>query len=561
MHLHRVSVNCIGLGRKCSRLRIFIGKFMRIVFLASLAASLIGLYFYFSGPEIRVTSIFWDKLYDFTLLPSNNETMAISPFANAMLTEYYVLGLSNMLLNRTVDIMVEAADEVDLYVVNATQLKEGRISEYTAELYRGRIEKVNLSFSPSNKWQTYYLVVLNNRNNNISAHVRIRQEFVAKRPIYTNAFNWLKVGLLGILLSFILQVPLRLTVDDMGSRILGRILPTKYRKYVKAEEARMLIFHTIIAVTSILAIGEILILEGRLNEFHPVTKDILNDYFYRLFITFFLTALVLSLIFEVAEIFWRIFYCILLPKAYPNVERYRYSTSMNVRFLKEAILHPYSILFHVGLGFLAMLILLATGNGFALYIAVLAPPYVVYLSYIVSLAYLKTQKKVASNPFNDFKLLRIGMGSAIVISIILVYGIHALVPFLSILFKNILDKSILFHGEVKELIFSKDVIDYIRYLEPYLAYSVPLVCIAIYYLTELFSIAYLPRKKEFQDVSVPRSLLREAGLELLFFIAVFLLSLWLESLLINLCFHYILIALLSSFIASFFRNYLEFFKE
>ena len=73
--------------------------------------------------------------------------------------------------------------------------------------------------------------------------------------------------------------------------------------------------------------------------------------------------------------------------------------------LKEAILHPYSMLFHVG--FLVMLILLlATRIDFTFYIAVFVSLYVVYLSYIVSLAYLKTQKKVTSNPFNDFKLLR-----------------------------------------------------------------------------------------------------------------------------------------------------------
>ena len=559
-----------NLNHKRSQLHALAKKIMYVAFFASIVVSLLGLYFYLSGPEIVTSSIRQDELYDFTLSPGDSEAIEISPYANMMLENYHALNLSDMLLNRTIIITMNSSEKVDLYVVDLTKFKEGNISKRSAVLCKEGAKAFKASFSPPSTWQIYCLVVENNRGNKTtSVYIRVRQEFIVKKPIYTKAFNWLKVGILGMVLFFVLQAPLRLTLDDIMLSIENRILPVKYRKYVKGINARMPIFYSTTILAGILIIsviiGGMFYLEG-LPQVSLVARSILEDYFYRFGIAWFLTFSVVEVMFVTSIIFWKILTYIPLPKLYPNAEIYRETSATYTKYLKEAMLRPYSICFHVGF-LVALVSALVSGSIlqvisleiWELILTVFLSLYLVFLGYMLSIAYLKTQEKLYSSTLNDFTYEKAVMGSAILISIIFILESYALIPFLNMLLKGILDKSILYH-RIRGLCFSEEVISYLKYVEPYVTYLVPLASIAVYYLFVLFTIVYLLRRS-FQDIRILKSLLRDTEYELLFFIVVFLLSLWLESLYTSINFRSISISLLSSFIASTFRNYLKCLKE
>jgi hypothetical protein len=124
-------------------------------------------------------------------------------------------------------------------------------------------------------------------------------------------------------------------------------------------------------------------------------------------------------------------------------------------------------------------------------------------------------------------------------------------PILDLIFAYIVKSSVLAITQILQ--FNK--IEFFNIINPFFLYTFPLYTVIYYYLFVFFLILYLPKNKEIKDILV------ELILELIFFFVIFGLNLWLQSFLITIDPQTVLISLLSSFIASSLRRYLEDIKK
>jgi hypothetical protein len=183
----------------------------------------------------------------------------------------------------------------------------------------------------------------------------------------------------------------------------------------------------------------------------------------------------------------------------------------------------------------------------------------IYLGYNISLAYFKTQRLIATDFLVDFRHAKASFGSGAIISIIAVYGIKTMIPLLDIVARYVIDKSILISVAQTHVMTSHDIANFLNSIAPYLAYIIPSSAIIIYYSFVLFSMLYLP--KVFKVAEVQKFVRRDLLFEVLFLFAIFGLSLWFKSLLISINLQEALLSLNISFIAAFFRSYLETMRE
>jgi hypothetical protein len=123
----------------------------------------------------------------------------------------------------------------------------------------------------------------------------------------------------------------------------------------------------------------------------------------------------------------------------------------------------------------------------------------------------------------------------------------------------VIDKNILISVAQTHVMTSHDIAIFSNSIAPYLAYIIPSSAIIIYYSFVLFSMFYL--SKVFKGIEVLKIIRRDLLFEISFLFTIFGLSLWFKSLLIPINLQEALLSLNISFIAMFFRSYLEVMRE
>jgi len=526
-----------------------------------LTVFILGLYFFLCGPEENITSLNAVRSMKITLTSKGNETIHLTPFEKPELIEYYTLNLSEFLINHTINIRLrtENNSRINLYIMNNTQFecwKNG--SEPVGEVSKEKLQNAQLLFSPEDTWGWYYLVLLNSEDINVNVHIEIFQTFLVKILNYEYAFAWLKIALLSAIPLFILPLPLRVTLDNIMDWIGYKTLPRKYKNY--AEEGvlagKRLSFHVLLIIVGFVCLLANLYVSSLLNYF-TFTGDIWRDYFCRFSILTMLLYVMLLTIFSLTLMLWNFFYLPLTSKFYPNLEVYRKHTKIYYDILVTLLKSPLSIIFYF-LFSIFVFSLLMQEIDVSTYLYLLILPFTIYLGYIVSLAYFKTQQKVTTKPEIDFKHVKASFSTGILISVIGINIMWTSFPLLNIISQHILDRSILIaQCSVSGACSSKGILGFFNNIIPIIAYLIPLGGLFLYYSFVFFSVLCLRRKKEFTNVPLPANVLAECMWDLAFFFIVFGLSLWLQSLITPLDFQKILLSLASSFIASSFREYLK----
>jgi hypothetical protein len=527
------------------------------------------------GPDEKLTSI--DTIDDEkTLLASGeNKTIYLSPFQRRELIEYYVVNLSKFLVHRNIDIQLRTeGGKVNFYFMNFTQFKIWQNGSMPyGEISKEKVENIQLTLFPKNVWQRYYLVFLNKENININVSIKIHQQFIIKILDYNRAFTWLKIALLSIASLFMLQYTLKVTPDDIINKwidkITNKIFQEKTWKYIKREPYQPFFIFIIIIANSIFFIISI-ILSLKADVSFIIINQMWKDYLYRFLIFIFLLSVILVTFLMVAIILWHLLCLPLIRKYYSNLEIYRETTETFNKFLKELLKKPFSIIFFFCY-FTLLIFMLTKELNLYLYIFTSISSFIVYIAYIGSLAYFKVFKIhqiIATNlsntdlkaTFNSTRSIRIEnalrchkamVNSCIIISIIIILILMIFFPILDLIFAYIVKSSVLAITQILQ--FNK--IEFFNIINPFFLYTFPLYTVIYYYLFVFFLILYLPKNKEIKDILV------ELILELIFFFVIFGLNLWLQSFLITIDPQTVLISLLSSFIASSLRRYLEDIKK
>ncbi len=444
--------------------------------------------------------------------------------------------------------------------MNSTQFTswQNGLTPY-GELFIERLEDIQFTFLPEDVWQTYSFVLLNPEPVSVSINIEISQDFLVKTLNFDKAFIWIKIVTLSAIPLFLFQILLKATPDDLRDKIIFRILPAKYREYSHAEKKHFPILFIALVIVSILCFTLSVTFSQRADNAFIIINEIWKDYYYRFAIESLFLCILLITLFAFAMILWNFFYYPLTVQNYPNLELYKLHIKTELNFIKKLVIEPYHIIFLICFSAIPFLILRFTNN-FLLYMSSFSL-FIIYVTYIVSLASLKTQKELY-DLFKDFEYTQALLSTGVIFSIIVVFAIRIILPIQVIISKYILDRSILLsHISNPGLLTSHSVVEYfVDYVIPVSAFSIPLAMLIVYYSFVFFENFYLPRKKEFKNIKVQKNILRDTLFGLVFFFAVFGLSLWLQSLLKPLDFRGILISLGSSFIASSFRNYLEAMK-
>ena len=482
------------------------------------------------------------------------------------LIEYYALNLSEFLINRTINIQLKVENDgrINLYIMNSTQFEYWKNNFIPmAEISKEKLQDTQLLFSPKNTWGRYYLVLINPENNDLHVHIEIFQEFIVKVLDYNYAFTWLEISLVSLILLLILPFPLRVTLDDIMDRITCTLLPAKYRDY--AEEyicaRRLQVFHMVLTLATFILFIVNLYISSLLNRFILV-DDIWRDYWYRYSILSMILCVMFLIIFSLTVMLWNLFYLPLNSKYYPDLRVYKKHIKIYSEFLGMLLKGSRSIIFYFILSISIFVIcILNQEMDFPTFLCLCILPFMIYLGYVTSLAYFKTQRKVATKPDIDFKRIKASYSTFILISVIGINILFTSLPLLNLVSQRILDRSILIAKcSISGIWTSEDILVFFNNILPTIAYSIPLIGLFLYYSFIFFSIL-LRRKKEFMNICLPVNVLAECIWDLTFFFTVFRLSLWLQFLITPLNFKKILISLISSFIASSFREYLRAMKS
>ena len=181
----------------------------------------------------------------------------------------------------------------------------------------------------------------------MKVYMKVRQEFLVKVLDYKRAFTYLKIAILSAIPLFLLQVPLRVTPDDIIDRVRTAILPVKYRRYASAEKnTRMPIFYTCITLISILNLITVYGHSLRIPTFCIFARQILEDYLYRSALLIFIMVIFIYALLGLAYIIWTPFIYILIPRYYPDLEVYLESKRTHFNyFMKNLLTSPPSIIF------------------------------------------------------------------------------------------------------------------------------------------------------------------------------------------------------------------------
>lgn len=520
--------------------------------IVSLLIFVLGLYFFLLGPDESVISFNTTEDSEVSLDHWRNETICVSPFESMGLIEPPMENLSELLINRNVSIHVQVVNggKVDVYVMNSTRLSTWRNgSAPEGDFSRKGVNKTRITFSPRNAWQMHYLVLINPEDRNASVDIRVYQTFYLKVFNYDNALNWLKIAVLSGIPLFALQIPLKATPDDFKDKIYFLMVPKRYKRYELVEERPIPIFFTVIIMIVILCIMAVTHLCAEIdrmlipNPILTIVGVLFKDYTYRFGIAHFLLGLLLTLMMICVLIFWRVSQAMLLTIHYPKLERYKKMVVFQSKLMKKLLVDPHSVMFYFFLGLMA-LFLFQTGRRNA---TILLVAFSVFCSYIVSQILNKTRKEFklkAHEYVRDFKYIKGVAGSAIIASIMAFYSFYPILWMLRFVSHFVLDRSVL--SSYTSLSCFPSWFEDICEAQPFIAYLIPLCMLVIYYSLVVFSRDHLPRK-----------FLREFALEPIFFISVFGISIWLQSLYAPIKAPQVTISLISSLITSSFRNYLK----
>jgi len=554
------------------------------VLIASLLFFVLGLAFFLQGPDERIVMLNATEDYEIFLAPRGNKTIDLSSLFLRGVSKYMdnssglFLNL-RLLINYTIDIRLkmEKSGEVNLYIMNSTQFKlwkngsapSGGITEK---------ETTKLIFPPKNVWE-YFLVLVNMRNSSINVSMEVSQQFLVKRLDYGRAFIWLNIAVLSAIPLFLLQIPLKVTFWDIKNRIIEKMLPARYRKYAKAGERSFL---SILTSLVFIIPGAILLLVGIIfsreidKEFGEASliNQLFKDSLYRFLVETFLLCVVFAALFLfLGSVLWDLLNYPLKHKYYPNPEIYEKRARTEQSLLQKSLVEPQSILFYLCFSALFVLMLLfVPAHQINVYITLLflVPLLLLalYFGYITSRVYLKTQQIFPIDPTADFKYIKATTSSFAIVSVVAVYILQAFVPFVNLTSKYIINQSILVSSIIisaQEVSLSWIPVEVFNYIASFLPNFIFLTILILHWSQTIFSVIYWPRKKEFKDIRLPKNILTDFVLDLLFFLVVFVFSLLItsgsssqpQSLVGTVNPQEILSSLISALIASSFEDYLE----
>jgi len=547
-----------------------------VVLIASLLFFVLGLAFFLQGPDERIVMLNATEDYEILLAPQGNRTIGLSPFQSTELCFYRALNRSEFLINRTIDIWlnIEESGEVNLYIMNSTQFKLWKNGSAPSEEITEKLTRTTrLTFSPKNVWGAYFLVLVNMRNGNISVDIEVSQQFLIKGLDYGRAFMWLKVAALSAIPLFLLQIPLKVTLDDIINRIVGKMLPARYRKYVIEKRSFILtpffLGIIIVGATAVLASiyfsHQMIDFLKKLGGKSSLIDQIIEDCCYRFAVEMFLLYVALVTLFYFVFALWNLLLLPLKHKYYPDFEIYKKHTETFLSFLQKFLIKPRILLYLCSslsiMSVLALLtaLLINIDISFTLVAWVLSPLLALYFGYALSWADLKTQQIAPTDPIADFKFNKALSSSVAIFSVVAVYALQAFVLFVNLTSKYIVDQAVL------NLFSSRRIVEVFNNLASLLPNSLFLAALVLYWSQTIFSVVYWPRKKEFKDIRLPKDILTDLILDLLFFLVVFVFSLLIisgsssqpQSLVRTVNPQEILSSLISALIASSFEDYLE----
>jgi len=541
-----------------------INKIYIAIFSISLLLSILGLIMFLSGPtkDAIQIKIGFEKTIEVPAL--RNTSLILTYHTNDILNEYCGYNLSELLLNRSIEIQISTENnQIDIYLINCSLLENYKDTACYS-LIAERTQYFKSEFILEDTCKNYYLILSNPLDRNTTVYVRLNQRYNLIKLNYNSTFFWLKIAAVCVILILILQIPLKLTIDDIKEKILATIISKIFQKSSKYPVKREYLktFHIGTLILYIIIIIRTLMVQKEISDYFKGSAiyQLLTDYNYRFhFIVFFLVIVILAMTLILLLLPHYLLLYPALQKLYVNTENFqKFWGFLDTNFINE-VRKPLTVISLLVISMICIFICFVAKLDVISIIILMSFTISPYSGFLIGSIYIRTIGKVQSRKqadlLRDFKFIKIYCSLTVLDFLLFSMAFQGFLQMFNSIVNNILNQNILILKYRVSI--SSNLLDpflsTINSLLPLFPYA-SLIMLSFYYFFEFFSV-FLSKGKVHKIIR--RLLIKDIVYDFIFFSLLSTISIVLQSFVTTIDMRTLLISLITSFIANSLVNYLD----
>ena len=261
----------------------------------------------------------------------------------------------------------------------------------------------------------------------------------------------------------------------------------------------------------------------------------------------------------VSHLFWCSCIYLIVPKYFKSLDLYQYYDKLSLLFFDNIFKKRSSLILYII--FISIFILLLKMNVKIInFLYIFSLILVLYISYFTSNILLKIHNTLKIKLIDLFGFVKTILSSSIIIFFFYIYSFK----FFDIFFINLINYTenkciLLNYVNTKTLFTFSNLNRVINFGIKSLVFVMPINFILFYYLILITSIIHLKEKS--YKFKLIKEILINSVYDIVFFLLVFTLNIWLNMLITNIDKEKVLISLILSFIANSFKTYLIDLKD